>query len=119
MYKKICSLSFLCELRNGHFQSPVRIQKRDNHWVSELSRLAQPGWRIPVTLSAEPFAEDLGLGRRVIWPHTFGELFADPKAGRPPGPPLYITGKHRAFPKTAATTAAGNSVLACLRLAVI
>ena len=33
------------------------------------------------------FAKAVELGRRVIWLHTFGERFADPKADRPPGPP--------------------------------
>lgn len=27
------------------------------------------------------------LGREVVWLHTYGERFADPKAGRPSGPP--------------------------------
>jgi hypothetical protein len=27
------------------------------------------------------------VGRRVIWLHTFGERYANPKADRPPGPP--------------------------------
>jgi hypothetical protein len=49
--------------------------------------LAQPGLRIPITARPKLFAEAVELGRRVIWLHTFGERFADPKANRPPGPP--------------------------------
>jgi hypothetical protein len=49
--------------------------------------LTQPGLRIPLTAQANLFARAAELGRRVIWLHTFGERFADAKAGRPPGPP--------------------------------
>jgi hypothetical protein len=49
--------------------------------------LAQPGLRIPMTARPTLFAKAVELGRRVIWLHTFGERFADPKANRPPGPP--------------------------------
>lgn len=49
--------------------------------------LAQPGLRIPITTDAKLFAQAVDAGRRVIWLHTFGERFADAKAGRPPGPP--------------------------------
>jgi hypothetical protein len=49
--------------------------------------LAQPGLRIPLTTDPKLFAQAVEVGRRVIWLHTFGERFADPKAGRPSGPP--------------------------------
>ncbi len=49
--------------------------------------LAQPGLRIPITAQSKLFAKAVELGRRVIWLHTFGERFADPRAHRPPGPP--------------------------------
>lgn len=49
--------------------------------------LAQPGLRIPLAGRLKLFARAVELGRRVIWLHTFGERFADAKAGRPPGPP--------------------------------
>lgn len=49
--------------------------------------LAQPGLRIPLATDAELFAKAVYLGRRVIWLHTFGERFANAKAGCPPGPP--------------------------------
>ncbi|MCB9866928.1 MAG: hypothetical protein H6816_09895 [Phycisphaerales bacterium] len=43
--------------------------------------LAQPGLRIPLTARPKLFAQAVELGRRVIWLHTFGERFADVKAG--------------------------------------
>jgi hypothetical protein len=49
--------------------------------------LSRPGLRIPLTAKPKLFADAVGLGRRVIWLHTFGERFADKKLGRPPGPP--------------------------------
>jgi hypothetical protein len=49
--------------------------------------LVQPGLRVPITADAELFAKASALGREVIWLHTFGERFADPKLGRPTGPP--------------------------------
>lgn len=49
--------------------------------------LLRPGLRVPLTADAALFAEAVDLGARVIWLHTYGERFADPAAGRPPGPP--------------------------------
>jgi hypothetical protein len=49
--------------------------------------LVQPGLRIPLTADAASFAAAAELGRTVIWLHTFGERFVDPKQGRPAGPP--------------------------------
>jgi len=49
--------------------------------------LKQPGLRIPLTAKAKLFAEAVELGRSIIWLHTFGERYADPKANRPAGPP--------------------------------
>jgi hypothetical protein len=49
--------------------------------------LVKPGLRIPSTANGKLFAEAVELGRTVIWLHTFGERFADPKAGRPARPP--------------------------------
>ncbi|MEJ0076276.1 MAG: type ISP restriction/modification enzyme [Alphaproteobacteria bacterium] len=45
--------------------------------------LRRPGLRVPLTANADLFAEAAGLGSEVIWLHTYGERFADPKAGRP------------------------------------
>lgn len=57
--------------------------------------LAQPGLRIPLTVQAKFFARGVKLGRKVIWLHTFGERFADPKANRPSGPPRITEGGPR------------------------
>ena len=49
--------------------------------------LVQPGLRIPLTASAELFAEAAALGREVIWLHTFGERYVNPDEGRALGAP--------------------------------
>ncbi|MCZ7596074.1 MAG: N-6 DNA methylase [Hyphomicrobium sp.] len=49
--------------------------------------LVRPGLRVPITASADLFARAVNLGRELIWLHTYGERFADPKAGRPSGAP--------------------------------
>jgi Type ISP C-terminal specificity domain/N-6 DNA Methylase len=51
------------------------------------SELVQPGLHVPLTADAEIFSAAAALGRTVIWLHTFGERFSDPKRGRPPAPP--------------------------------
>jgi hypothetical protein len=47
----------------------------------------RPGLRVPLTADAKLFAQAVALGSEVIWLHTYGERFADEKAGRPKGPP--------------------------------
>ena len=64
--------------------------------------LAQPGLRIPLTIQANLFSKAVELGRRVIWLHTFGERFADRKAGRPPGPPRLPKERAPRIPKDGA-----------------
>ena len=64
--------------------------------------LAQPGLRIPITAQPKLFAKAVELGRRVIWLHTFGERFADAKAGRPPGPPRLPKERAPRIPKDGA-----------------
>jgi hypothetical protein len=49
--------------------------------------LVQPGLRLPITADANLFARAATLGREVVWLHTYGERFADPKAGRPKAAP--------------------------------
>jgi hypothetical protein len=49
--------------------------------------LVRPGLRVPLTADAMLFAKAVTLGREVVWLHTYGERFADPKAGRPSGAP--------------------------------
>jgi hypothetical protein len=48
------------------------------------AHLKQPGLRIPITAGRALFDEAVGIGREVVWLHTFGERFGE---GRPPGPP--------------------------------
>ncbi len=64
--------------------------------------LAQPGLRIPLTAEPSLFTQAVHLGRRVIWLHTFGERFADAKAGRPPGPPRLPKDRAPRIPKDGA-----------------
>ncbi len=66
------------------------------------SDLAQPGLRIPLTAQPRLFADAVDLGRRVIWLQTFGERYADPKAGRPPGPPRLPKVRAPRIPKAGA-----------------
>jgi type ISP restriction-modification system protein len=49
--------------------------------------LVRPGLRVPLTADGALFAKAVALGREVVWLHTYGERFADPKAGRPAGAP--------------------------------
>ncbi len=64
--------------------------------------LALPGLRIPITAQPKLFAQAVELGRRVIWLHTFGDRFADPKANRPPGPPRLPKERAPRIPKDGA-----------------
>ncbi len=72
--------------------------------------LVQPGLRIPLTARANLFAEAVELGRRVIWLHTFGERYADPKAGRPAGVPRLPKGKAPRIPKEGAIPTAEDAM---------
>jgi Predicted helicase len=47
--------------------------------------LVTPGIRLPLTADPTLWAEAVAVGREVIWLHTYGEVFADPAAGRPEG----------------------------------
>jgi hypothetical protein len=49
--------------------------------------LVRPGLHVPLTADAKLFGEAVAFGSEVIWLHCYGERFADPKAGRPKGPP--------------------------------
>jgi hypothetical protein len=64
--------------------------------------LAQPGLRIPITARPKLFVQAVELGRRVIWLHTFGERFADPRADRPAGPPRLPKERGPRIPKDGA-----------------
>jgi predicted helicase len=47
--------------------------------------LTTPGVRIPITGDPGLWTEAVGLGRRVIWLHSYGEAYADADARRPAG----------------------------------
>ena len=64
--------------------------------------LATPGLRVPLTASPACFDEAVGLGRRTIWLHTFGDRCVDEAAGRAAGPPRLPTGKRPQVPKEGA-----------------
>lgn len=60
--------------------------------------LVRPGLRLPLTADAAIFEKAVTLGREVIWLHTYGERFADPRAGRPPGAPRMAKDKAPTIP---------------------
>jgi Type ISP C-terminal specificity domain/N-6 DNA Methylase len=47
--------------------------------------LVTPGIRVPLTTDPALWTEAVLMGREVAWLHTYGEAFASPGAGRPPG----------------------------------
>jgi len=49
--------------------------------------LSTPELRIPITGDRDTFTQASGLGRTIIWLHTFGERMTDPLKGRPAQPP--------------------------------
>ena len=53
-------------------------------WLNEVSPHA-PGLRVPLTADGDYWSMAVGVGRRVIWAHTFGERCIDASDGRPPG----------------------------------
>jgi len=70
-----------------------------SHFQSDLT---QPGLRIPITADRKRFAAAADLGRTVIWLHTFGERFANPKEGRKAGPPRLPKGSAPRIPTNGA-----------------
>jgi len=62
--------------------------------------LIRPGLRVPLTADKDMFAKAAKLGREIIWLHTFGERFADPKADppRPAGEPRLPVGERPTIP---------------------
>jgi len=61
--------------------------------------LAQPGLRIPLTADRKLFLQAVEQGRQVIWLHTFGERYVDPKAKRPKAPPRMPKGQTPTIPQ--------------------
>lgn len=49
--------------------------------------LAVPGVRVPLSGDGRLWGRAVGLGREVIWLHTFGARYVDAGAGRPARPP--------------------------------
>jgi hypothetical protein len=49
--------------------------------------LKSPGVRVPLTADKALFTAAVGVGREVLWLHTYGERCADTAAGRPSSPP--------------------------------
>ncbi len=62
--------------------------------------LKTPGLRLPLTAETDLFDEAVGLGREVVWLHTYGERFADAEAGRPSGPPRLAPDRRPTIPTT-------------------
>ncbi len=52
------------------------------------AELLTPGIRIPLTKDTDIWNEAVDTGRTILWLHTYGEHYADPVHGRPPGPPM-------------------------------
>ena len=53
-------------------------------WFNDVSPHT-PGLRIPLTADVDYWSMAVGVGRRVIWAHTFGERYVDLSDGRPAG----------------------------------
>ena len=64
--------------------------------------LSTPGLRIPLTTDRDTFAEVAGLGRTIIWLHTFGERMTDPRQGRPAQPPRLAAARMPRIPAAGA-----------------
>jgi len=57
--------------------------------------LVTPGIRVPLTTDQELWEATVGVGREVVWLHTYGERFADDLAGRPKSVIRYPAGDPR------------------------
>ena len=53
-------------------------------WFNDVSPHT-PGLRIPLTADIDYWSMAVGIGRRVIWAHSFGERYVDIGDGRPAG----------------------------------
>lgn len=56
-------------------------------WVAAAARPAPGGCEVPLPADPADWRTGLELGGRLLWLHTRGSRFADPAAGRDPGPP--------------------------------
>ena len=57
--------------------------------------LTTPGIRVPITSDPVMWAQAVGVGRMVVWLHTYGDAFADKGAGRPAGNVRFLAGDPR------------------------
>jgi len=70
--------------------------------------LVQPGLRIPLTADGGLFKEAAGLGRSVLWLHTFGDRAISAADGRPAQPPRLPKHEAPCVPKGRAIGADGE-----------
>ena len=61
--------------------------------------LARPGLRVPLTADVSLFAKSAALGREVVWLHTYGDRFADPKSARQASAPRLPKDKAPSIPR--------------------
>lgn len=84
-------LGFLADLHDRDVAGPdlfayvAGVLAHSGYAARYRTDLATPGPRVPLTADPDLFSEAVGVGREVLWLHTYGERFADPAAGRPPG----------------------------------
>lgn len=67
--------------------------------------LELPGLRVPLTADAGLWHEACGVGSEIIWAHTFGDHYANPKLGRPHGHVRMASGGPKLTAKIPDTTA--------------
>ncbi|PRY08426.1 N-6 DNA methylase [Kineococcus rhizosphaerae] len=64
----------------GVLSHPDYSQRFEKH-------LAAPGLRVPIAADTATFQRAAALGAQVLWLHSYGTRYVDPKAGRPAGAP--------------------------------
>lgn len=78
------------------------VASHPGYIIHFAANFVQPGLRIPITSNPALFMEASRLGSEVLWLHTFGERYANPVEGRPPGAPRLPEGKRPQIPKDGA-----------------
>ncbi|MBC7854416.1 MAG: hypothetical protein IAF94_13365 [Pirellulaceae bacterium] len=97
--------SGVLELLTAHYKRPVTgedffaylagVAANPAYTARFQADLTQPGLRIPLAADPKSFERGIKLGGQVIWLHTFGERYVDPRAKRPKGPPRVPKGGPR------------------------